>query len=98
MTPREESSESDEPQVVVKHGRVYWSAGLIAVLASGIASFVITRSQVESLAIRTEKIEILQSTAATKDDMRNLQQRMDDLYRILIDRQEAGPRFPKTPR
>lgn len=95
MTRRDETSEFEQPSVVVKHGRIYWSAGVIAVLASGIASFLITRSSVDQLEKRVDRIEALESTIATKSDVKAVGDRVDDLYRILIERQEARPPFPK---
>ncbi len=45
---------ADEPILTVKHGRIYWSAAIVAVLASGLASYFVTRAQVEDLAKRAD--------------------------------------------
>jgi hypothetical protein len=83
---------SDEFRVVaIKHGRIYWSAAGIALLASGLASFLIARSQLDGHDRRIEKIEAVQAELATKKDMDHLSDRVDEIYNLLIEKQEAHP-------
>ena len=91
MTPGELFDEAKEPIFKVHHGRTYWSLAAVCVLASGLAAFFITKSQVESLEKRTEKIEATEANIATKADVKAVGDRVDQLYTILIERQEANP-------
>ena len=97
MTPHRALLDINEPQMVVKHGRVYWSAAVIALIASAAASVIITRSQIEQLTRREEKIEAVQLNVATKTDVKAVGDRVDALYFLLLNKQEAGPPFRKVP-
>ncbi len=88
MMSRERALEvTNESPVVVKHGRVYVSAGIIALIASAVASAIITRDQVQELKIRQTKVEILQADAATKEDVRALSERIDRALELMVKRQ-----------
>ena len=86
------SREADpEAVVVVRRGQIFWSTGIIAALAGGIASFLVVRAEVLDLKSRADKIEAKQETTVTKDDLKEVNQRLDGIYNILIERQEAHP-------
>ncbi len=82
---------TSERPAVIRHGRLYLSVGVVAILASGVASFFIARAQLDELVARTDRIELLQDNLATKKDVEKLGDRMDALYTLLIEHQEAHP-------
>lgn len=73
-----------DPPMVMSRGRVYWSAGIIAVIAGGIASFAITRSQVDGIVRKQEHVDTVMEGVATKEDVKELGRRIDEMYNILI--------------
>ncbi len=88
---------NDAGEVVVRHGRLYLSASIVAACAGAIASLLIARSELNNLEKRTEKIELKHETVATKEDLKSVSDRLDNIYNLLIGRQESRPPFPKRP-
>ncbi len=89
---------SDElPVVTVKHGRIYASATIIAAIAGGLAAGIIAREQIADLAMRMKVVEADQKGVATKADVERVGARVDELYNLMIERQEAHPSRLRNP-
>ncbi len=78
--------------VLIKHGKIYWSAGIIAALSAGLASFAIARAQIADLSEKQMRLEQVQSTLATKADLKDLQNRLDQIFTMMAERQQRAPR------
>ena len=96
MTPADALRVVNDEPVVIKHGRLYWSAGVIAALVAGGSSFMVTRATVDQHDKRIAKLEDATGNLATKADVNALSERIDRAIEAMYYREESKPRR-KTP-
>lgn len=89
--------ETDDFPVVVKKGRLYLSLSVLLALAGALSSILFTRAQVNAQETRVTRVEQRLENIATKEDVDKLGDRVDAVYNVLIEKQEAHPQNRRTP-